>query len=108
MKRLIFSIYLMFLALHLLGQDSTSVYCEIVGVSNVFKQKITVEIVYGKDRKDPQVFGNMLDALNYMTKNGWVFVQAYTINEGGDRASAENRFYYILRKDEKTQTVKTP
>lgn len=108
MKHLLSIIVVLSLCSGLFGQDSTSVYCEIVGVSNVFKQKITVEIVYGKEKKDPQVFGNMLDALNYMTKKGWKFVQAYTINEGGDRASAENRFYYILRKDEKTQSVKTP
>lgn len=77
-------------------------------MQDVFRKKITVEVVYGKDKKDPVTFESMTDGLNYMTKKGWKFVQAYTVNEGAGRTVAENKFYYILRKDEKTQSVKTP
>lgn len=106
MKHLLSTIVVFSLCSGLFGQDSTSVYCEMIGTSDVFRKKMTVEIVYGKDKKDPVTFESMPEGLNYMTKKGWTFVHAYALSQGGDRAVAENKYYYILRYD-KAKSDKT-
>ena len=51
-------------------------YVQIVGAAKFFKMGNTVvKDEYGK----PVEFNSMIDALNFMTKNGFEFVTAYTI-----------------------------
>lgn len=70
-------------------EEQQITYCEIVGT---FYNKARIEIDFGQSKefysndryKDPNtgkptVFTSMIDALNFMSKNGWEFVQAYTI-----------------------------
>lgn len=88
--------------------DSNEViYCQIVGTSKWRSNKVTVEIDFGQykpkgkgsklvDEKtgQPILFNSMIDALNYMGKFGWVYVQAYTIGEHGYYV-----YHYLLKKN---------
>jgi hypothetical protein len=103
----------MFLFCYLLkGQDFKSdslkfTYCEIVGTEKLMSTKVTVVIDFGQATsffsdnryKDPAtgkpyVFNSMIDALNFMGKDKWEFVQAYIIG------SSQSGFVYhfLLKK----------
>jgi hypothetical protein len=82
-------------------------YIQIVGTSKLLSNKVSIEIDFGQENKywvnkDTQVkdengklmiFNSMIDALNFMSKNGYEFVNAYTIT-----ISNQNIYHYILRK----------
>lgn len=83
-------------------------YVQIVGTSKFLTTKLTVEIDFGQHNKifsdkdtrikdadgKNMVFNSMIDALNFMTKNGYEFVQAYAISV----ANNQNVYHYLLRK----------
>lgn len=82
-------------------------YIEIVGRGQgAFGLKITIKIDYGQRRTISQkegtlkdelgktlVFNSMIDALNFLSQNGFEFVNAYAISN-----SAESVYHYILKK----------
>jgi hypothetical protein len=72
--------------------------------------KVTVQIDFGQVQKffsdnrykdpatgKPFVFNSMIDALNFMGKDGWEFVQAYVVTEGGG-TTAQNVYHFLLKK----------
>lgn len=99
----------------LLGQSVNNIpikdleveYIEITGNYKLFKGKVTIDIDFGQrdkglNTKDRKVldengknifFNSMVDALNFMSKNGYEFVQAYTV-------ASENTstIYYLMKK----------
>lgn len=91
-----------------LKSDSTKfTYCEIVGTGKLFSKKVTVEIDFGQETKffsdnrykdpatgKPYVFNSMVDALNFMGKNKWEFVQAYTIGD----AQSGYVYHFLMKK----------
>jgi hypothetical protein len=82
-------------------------YIQIVGTSKLMSNKVTIEIDFGQENKywsakDTQVkdengklvvFNSMIDALNFLSKNGYEFVDAYTIT-----ISNQNVYHYMLKK----------
>ena len=83
-------------------------YVEIVGTGKALSNKLTIEIDFGQENKlfssrnDTRVkdangknmtFNSMIDALNFMTKNGYEFVQAYAV-----LVVNQNVYHYLLRK----------
>lgn len=83
-------------------------YVQIVGTSRLLSTKLTIEIDFGQENKlfssdkdtrvkdangKNMIFNSMIDALNFMTKNGYEFVQAYAIS-----VSNQNVYHYLLRK----------
>jgi hypothetical protein len=88
--------------------DSTKfTYCEIIGTRKLMNTKVNIEIDFGEKGnlrvdnrlKDPAtgknyVFNSMMDALNFMGKNGWEFVQAYaTAND-----QAGTGYHFLMKK----------
>ena len=82
-------------------------YVQIVGTSKLFSTKLTIQIDFGqktkffssgketivKDEEGKAVdFNSMIDALNFMSKNGYEFVNAYAIT-----VSNQNVYHYLLR-----------
>jgi hypothetical protein len=109
-KILLFSVMILF-CFFLKGQDIKSdttkqyVYCELVGMSGL-TGKVNVSIDFGEKRSFLQgaswlkgedgkliKFNSMIDALNYMGKDKWEFVQAYAI--GGQGGSV---YHFLLKK----------
>ncbi len=82
-------------------------YVQIVGTSKLFSTKLTIQIDFGqrtklfslgketivKDEDGKTLeFNSMIDALNFMSKNGFEFVNAYAIT-----VSNQNVYHYLLR-----------
>lgn len=115
MKKLLVLSFILFLACEVFSQDQKGIqdttkysYCQIVGTSRFLSNRVTIEIDFGQLRsiwednrlKDPKtgeriVFNSMIDALNYMGKLGWEFVQAYAFWTGGNSG---NVYHYLLKK----------
>ena len=89
--------------------DSTKiskyVYCELVGMQKLLSTKVNVSVDYGEETRlfqdtrmrDEQTgkvrsFNSMVDALNYMSNNGWEFVQAYVVTNG-----QQNVYRWLLK-----------
>jgi hypothetical protein len=89
-------------------KDINVEYIEIVGYSKFMSTKLKVALDFGQHTKmfssgketllkdaDGKVveFNSMIDALNFMSENGYDFTTAYTVTDGD-----ENIYHYILRK----------
>jgi hypothetical protein len=81
-------------------------YCQIVGYNkSLLGQKIIVTVDYGQkfnwfkrqhiEDKDGKalVFNSMIDALNFMLKNGWEYEHNYAVSTG-----SSNIYHYLLKK----------
>ena len=76
--------------------DSSKVeqYCQVIVTPRLFSNKVTIDIDFGEEKsfwrdtrltKDGGVlrkFNTVIDALNYMGKAGWKFINAYPIRMG--------------------------
>ena len=85
-------------------------YIQIVGQAKMFSNKLNIELDFGQQNKawsnkEYQVkdadgkkieFNSMIDALNFMSANGYEFVQAYAMGNGSERV-----YHYMLRKKKK-------
>lgn len=96
------------------------VYCEIVATqTGLLKKKVKINVDFGNKKslfkeligdplKDKETgkticFNSIIDALNYMSNEGWLFVNAYTINDK-DQSSA---LHYLMRKKITTSAKKS-
>lgn len=82
-------------------------FVEIVAAAKFMSQKVTVQVDYGQKYKMGQlqkikgidgknkVFMSVVDALNYMDKNGWDFVTNYVVTEQN-----QNVYHYLFKKKE--------
>ncbi len=122
MKRTLFIFSLVLLATFSKAQtvngiplkDINTEYIEIVGTGKLLSTKLTIEIDFGQvdklfETNDTQlkdsagkriVFNSMIDALNFMSNNGYEFVQAYALT-----ISNQNIYYYLMRR-KKSSTAK--
>jgi len=82
-------------------------YVQIVGYTKLLSTKLAIQIDFGQKSKffsygkqttvrdengKTLEFNSMIDALNFMSKNGFDFVNAYVITAGN-----ENVYHYLLR-----------
>jgi len=89
-------------------KDMDVEYIEIVGSSKFMSTKLTVSLDFGQHTKmfssgketllkdaDGKLveFNSMIDALNFMSENGYDFTTAYTVTTNN-----QNVYHYILRK----------
>ena len=88
-------------------------YCEIVSsMRNIFSEKTSVELDFGQaasfwstDRKlvdengKTITFNSVLDAVNYMSKRGWVFEQMYIVQSMSKGDSGTPAYHWIMSKD---------
>lgn len=85
-------------------------YVQIVGTSELFSNKVTIDIDFGQRSKffsfgkETQIkdadgkilkLNSMIDALNFMSLNGYTFVQAYAFAVDG-----QNVYHYLMKKRE--------
>jgi len=89
---------------------SNEVYCEVVGKEvGILNKKVEITVDFGqakgwvesltgenplKDSSGKTIkFNSMIDALNHMSKSGWLFVNAYSIT-----IKNTNIYHYVMRK----------
>lgn len=87
-------------------------YIQIVGTSKLLSTKVTINLDFGQEDKfwnakdtqlldengKPVILNSMIDALNFMSKNGYEFVQAYALTIGN-----QNIYHYLMRKKNSTE-----
>ncbi|MFK8045474.1 MAG: hypothetical protein AB8B72_08260 [Crocinitomicaceae bacterium] len=87
--------------------DIEAEYIQIVGTQRFLNNKVSIDIDFGQENKvlsirDTQirdesgrlvVFNSMIDALNFFSKNGYEFVNAYALH-----GENQDVFHYILKK----------
>jgi spore germination protein YaaH len=115
MKKMLLAIGLLCFAITLKAQTVNDIplkdidvdYVQIVGTSKLLSTQLTIELDFGQRNKffsfkDTQVkdetgkllsFNSMIDALNFMSANGYEFVSAYTIS-----VQNQNVYHYLLKK----------
>jgi hypothetical protein len=66
-------------------------YCQVIATPRLLSNKVTIDIDFGEEKsfwRDTRVkkydgrlkkFNTIIDALNFMGKEGWVFVNAYPV-----------------------------
>jgi hypothetical protein len=77
------------------------VYCHIRSTSVGLEGTVSLSVDYGymkevvrdDDKRWPLRFNSMIDALNFMAKDGWELVQVFTVV-----TSDPNQCQYLLRK----------
>ncbi|MFD2523328.1 hypothetical protein [Emticicia soli] len=88
-------------------KDINVEYIQIVGTTKAFSSKVMIDIDFGqrnklfnfndtslKDESGKLIeLNSMIDALNFMSKNGYEFVQAYAFNVGG-----QNVYHYLMKR----------
>lgn len=87
------------------------IYCELIAKeAGILKKKTTIEVDFGgkkrlfadligdplKDKETGKTirFNSIIDALNYMSSEGWLFVNAYS-HSNKDQSST---YRYLMRK----------
>jgi hypothetical protein len=69
-------------------------YCQVIVTPRLLSNKVTIDIDFGEEKsiwRDNRLkteggklkkFNTVIDALNYMGKAGWVFINAYPVKRG--------------------------
>lgn len=69
-------------------------YCQIIASPRLLSNKVTIDIDFGEEKsiwRDNRLktydgrlkkFNTVIDALNYMGKDGWIFINAYPVTIG--------------------------
>lgn len=108
MKIIIILAIALFLSSHSFSQtDTTKVeqYCEVIATPRLLSNKVTLEVNFGEEKsfwRDTRLknddgrlkkFNTIIDALNYMGKDGWIFVNAYPVKIGDNQV-----YHYGFKK----------
>lgn len=86
--------------------DSSKVeqYCQIIATPRLLSNKVTIDIDFGDEKsfwRDTRLktdagklkkFNTVIDALNYMGREGWIFINAYPVR------MAETEIYHFAFK----------
>ncbi|RYD54358.1 MAG: hypothetical protein EOP56_19360 [Sphingobacteriales bacterium] len=97
MKKLFFLMLLIALSSSLFAQSDTSrveQYCQVIATPRLLSNKVTIDIDFGDEKsywRDTRLkaydgklkkFNTIIDALNFMGKEGWKFINAYPVTTG--------------------------
>jgi hypothetical protein len=97
MKKIVVILFLQVAVLTTFAQsDTTKVeqYCQVMATPKLFSNKVTIDIDFGEEKsiwKDTRLrsldgklkkFNTIIDALNFMGKEGWLFINAYPVRNG--------------------------
>ncbi|MBB4037542.1 hypothetical protein GGR21_003459 [Dysgonomonas hofstadii] len=107
MKKLLLLLFLVACcSLYSSAQKENFIYCELVGTGKFMSTKVNVQVDFGqstsiwkgidylKDDKGKKIsFNSMVDAMNYMGKQGWEFVQAYVVTTNN-----QNVYHWLLKQ----------
>jgi len=69
-------------------------YCQVIATPRLLSNKVTIDIDFGDEKsywRDSRLkteggalkkFNTIIDALNYMGREGWIFINAYPVHMG--------------------------
>ena len=87
--------------------DTTKIeqYCELVATPRLLSNRVTIAVNYGEEKsiwRDTRLktdegklkkFNTVVDALNYMGKDGWIFINAFPSQNGNEQI-----YHYVFKK----------
>ena len=94
MKKIIYPVLFLFLSYSSFAQTDTSKieqYCQVIATPRLLSNRVTIDIDFGEEKSfwgDTRLktydgkfkkFNTIIDALNFMGKEGWVFINAYPV-----------------------------
>ncbi len=97
MKKLFITSFLLFTAFASNAQVDTSTveqYCQVIATPRLLSNKVTIDLDFGEEKsfwRDERLktydgklkkFNTIIDALNYMGRCGWIFINAYPVKYG--------------------------
>lgn len=76
--------------------DTTKIeqYCQVIATPRLLSNKVTIDIDFGEEKsfwRDTRLktdagkikkFNTIIDALNYMGREGWIFINAFPVRMG--------------------------
>ncbi|ANE53074.1 hypothetical protein [Flavisolibacter tropicus] len=104
----VFVMVCQFATLSLFAQtNSTKIeqYCQVTATPRLLSNKVTIDIDYGEEKSfwidmrlrevDGKLkkFNTVIDALNFMGRQGWIFINAYPVTNGSTTV-----YHYGFRK----------
>ncbi len=107
-KLLTIGIFLMSTLVSNAQTDSSKVeqYCQVIATPRLLSNKVTIDIDFGDERsfwRDNRLkteggrlkkFNTIIDAMNYMGKEGWIFINAYPVRIGETEI-----FHFAFKKE---------
>src|SRR5438045_4963364 len=97
MKKIFLTGIVLFSFLISIAQADTSKveqYCQVIATPKLLSNKVTIDIDFGEEKsfwRDTRLktydgklkkFNTIIDALNYMGRDGWKFINAYPVSNG--------------------------
>lgn len=97
MKKIINLAFCLILSSFLLAQSDTlkvEQYCQVIATPALLSNKVTIAIDFGEEKsywRDTRLktyngkfkkFNTIIDALNFMGRDGWIFINAYPVRMG--------------------------
>ena len=97
MKKVIILVFALSASFALSAQTDTSKieqYCQVIATPRLLSNKVTIDIDFGEQKsfwRDERLksydgklkkFNTIIDALNFMGRDGWIFINAYPVNMG--------------------------
>jgi hypothetical protein len=94
MKKAIYAGIFLMVSLSIFAQADTSKieqYCQVIATPRLLSNKVTIDIDFGEQKsfwRDTRLktydgslkkFNTIIDALNFMGRDGWVFINAYPV-----------------------------
>lgn len=87
--------------------DIDAEHIQIVGQQKLLSTKVKIDVEFGQQNKVlsghdtrikdengyPMIFNSMIDALNFFSKHGYDFLQAYTVTVG-----SQNVYHFLMKK----------
>ncbi len=108
MKKYSISLCMLMLSLASFAQSDTSSieqYCQVIATPVLFSNRVTISIDFGEQKsylKDNRLktydgklekFNSIIDALNFMGREGWMFINAYPV-----RMANTEIYHFAFRK----------
>ena len=104
----IFTLFFSIFTLLCFSQENTMVeqYCEVVATGRLLSNKVTIDVDYGEQRsiwkdhrlKDDggrlQKFNSVIDAINFLGKQGWSLVNAFPVAT----TNSPMVYHYVFKK----------
>jgi len=97
MKKIVISgIILLSSVVSIAQADTTKVeqYCQVIATPRLLSNKVTIDIDFGEEKsfwRDTRLktdggkikkFNTIIDAINYMGREGWIFINAFPVRMG--------------------------
>ena len=80
-------------------------YCQLIATQRILSNKVTIDIDFGEEKsfwRDTRLktdggkvrkFNTIIDAMNYMGRGGWIFINAYPV-----RIADSEVFHFAFKK----------